>query len=734
MPQDQFKYFSDSLLSLVKDDALYSGDSLKVFKTITEEAASTLDVARASIWMFSEDRAHLTSMNMYKKLKKEHSDGLTLLQKDYPNYFKSLHKDRWIDATDANHDPRTSEFSVIYFIPVGIAAVLNIPIRFGGNVIGLLAMEHLGQTRDWSAAEINYACSLGDMVSNALEAEKRALVEDALVKSEERYRSLIEKIPDLVYEADLNGVLTFISPSVEQIMGYTVDESIGKNLVEIAYAEPEDRLKFHDAFIKNDHISDYQIKLLKKDGSFWWGQVNASVVYNDKGKPVSINGIVRNITLQKTALEKLSYQASHDSLTGLKNRRQFENEVKDLLINTREQTHDTANHTLCFMDLDQFKVVNDTSGHHAGDELLQSLASVLKSSIRKGDCLARLSGDEFGLLLTNCHIAKAEQICNAIINKVRDYQFHCQGSVFKIGSSIGLVEINKNNTDFSELFRQADSACYMAKDKGRNRIQVYRPDDQELANQRHQMGWVGRINQALDDNRFTLYAQEITPLQRDSHKHYELLIRMLDENGETIPPGAFLPAAERYSLIEKIDAWVVEHACRFIGKHADALNDIKLFSINLSGPSLNNADFMQRILNSLESNAISPSKVCFEVTETIAVSNLKSAIQFISTLRGMGFKFSLDDFGSGISSFGYLKTLPVDYLKIDGMFVKDIADDPIDFAMVKSINEIGQVMGMETIAEFVENDAIKNKLVALGVDYAQGYGIAKPIPINDLLN
>jgi len=280
--------------------------------------------------------------------------------------------------TDANHDPRTSEFSVIYFIPVGIAAVLNIPIRFGGNVIGLLAMEHLGQTRDWSAAEINYACSLGDMVSNALEAEKRALVEDALVKSEERYRSLIEKIPDLVYEADLNGVLTFISPSVEQIMGYTVDESIGKNLVEIAYAEPEDRLKFHDAFIKNDHISDYQIKLLKKDGSFWWGQVNASVVYNDKGKPVSINGIVRNITLQKTALEKLSYQASHDSLTGL---------------------------------------VNDTSGHHAGDELLQSLASVLKSSIRKGDCLARLSGDEFGLLLTNCHIAKAEQICNAIINK-----------------------------------------------------------------------------------------------------------------------------------------------------------------------------------------------------------------------------------------------------------------------------------------------------------------------------
>ena len=280
--------------------------------------------------------------------------------------------------------------------------------------------------------------------------------------------------------------------------------------------------------------------------------------------------------------------------------------------------------------------------------------------------------------------------------------------------------------------KQADAACYMAKDLGRNRTHIYHLEDTEIAERHGEMQWVNRISQALDENRFCLYAQAIVPLDDSNEKHYELLLRMLDKEGKIISPGAFLPAAERYGLVEKLDAWVIENAIAFLSANPEFLKGVHFISINLSGPSLTNGPFLNSIITQLKESGIDAGKICFEITETVAISNLTAAITFITVLKQVGCSFALDDFGSGLSSFGYLKKLPVDYLKIDGMFVKGIVDDPIDRAMVKSIHDVAQVMGMQTIGEFVENDEINRVLKDIGVNYGQGYGIEKPRPLDEL--
>jgi diguanylate cyclase (GGDEF)-like protein/PAS domain S-box-containing protein len=434
---------------------------------------------------------------------------------------------------------------------------------------------------------------------------------------------------------------------------------------------------------------------------------------------------------RKQAVEKLNYQASHDALTGLINRREFEQRTEQLL---KTSKMNRAEHALCFLDLDQFKIVNDTCGHIAGDEMLRQLSSVLSNGVRHRDTLARLGGDEFGILMEHCSLDDAHRVATTLKKIVQDYQFSWEDHSFKIGVSIGLVPITETTINLTTLLRDADAACYMAKDKGRNRIHVYHSEDTEMAQRHGEMQWVSRIQKALEENRFCLYAQAIEPLDKSSNKHYELLIRMIDETGNIIPPGAFLPAAERYNLTETLDCWVIENTFKLLEANPIFLNQIHFISINLSGQSLANPEVMDFIIKQLAVSQIDGKKICFEITETTAISNLMTAKRFISTLKDFGCFFALDDFGSGLSSFGYLKNLAVDYLKIDGIFVKDIVDDPIDHAMVKSINEIGQVMGMQTIAEFVENDEIKGMLREIGVNFAQGYGIEKPISFNEILN
>jgi len=434
------------------------------------------------------------------------------------------------------------------------------------------------------------------------------------------------------------------------------------------------------------------------------------------------------------ATERLSYQATHDALTGLVNRREFERRLEKALTAAREQGR---THALCYLDLDQFKIVNDTCGHVAGDELLRQLTVLLQSKVRDADLLARLGGDEFGVLLENCPLEQAQVVADLLRQTVKDFHFVWQNKAFTIGVSIGLVPLTQDCESLASVLSCADSACYAAKDLGRNRVHVYRVEDSEMAQRQGEMNWVARITHAIEENRFRLYYQTIMPLNEavNEGSHFEILLRMLSDQGELIPPMAFIPAAERYNLMPSIDRWVVSTAFglywKFLPKNA--LNQRHTCTVNLSGPSLCDDHFLEFIKRQFALYQVPYDHICFEITETAAISNLSRAIEFIGELRTQGCRFSLDDFGSGLSSFTYLKNMPVDYLKIDGSFVRDMVDDPMDYAMVASINQVGHVMGLKTIAEFVETDAVLEKLREMGVDFAQGYGIERPRPLEDLI-
>ena len=527
--------------------------------------------------------------------------------------------------------------------------------------------------------------------------------------------------------------ILYTNPFFNQMFGYEEGELLSQHMSvlndattidpKLVSLEIETQLGKHGAWSGEVHN-------VKKDGTPFWCSVNITTfkhpLYGDVW--ISTN---TDMSERKEAENKLSYQASHDALTGLINRNEFEIQTNHLLDTAIKNK---AKHALCFLDLDQFKIINDTCGHAAGDELLRQLAVLLQKAVRQQDSLARLGGDEFGVLLEYCSLEQAERVANIILNTVRDFNFYWEERSYRIGVSIGLVAISETTLNFTTLLQQADIACYMAKELGRNRIHLYRPEDNELSARYGEMQWVNRIIESIENDRLCLYAQPIVALDDSSKIHYELLIRMIGEEGEIIPPGAFLPAAERYNLMGKIDEWVVDYAFRLLSENPDLLKQVSFISINLSGPSLTNQQFLDDIISMFKSYDIDTKKICFEVTETVAISNLNAASNFINKLKAIDCSFALDDFGSGLSSFAYLKNLPVDYLKIDGMFVRDIVDDPIDHAMVKSINEIGQVIGVKTIAEFVENDEIKVKLKELGVNYGQGYGLGKPEPFIDLLN
>jgi diguanylate cyclase (GGDEF)-like protein len=435
-----------------------------------------------------------------------------------------------------------------------------------------------------------------------------------------------------------------------------------------------------------------------------------------------------------TMARQLSYQASHDMLTGLSNRREFERQLERAILNARnENTH----HVLCYMDLDQFKVVNDTCGHRAGDELLQQLSHLLNESIREHDVLARLGGDEFGLLLMECSLSKARDIADMLRQQIRDYRFAWKDRSFEVGVSIGVVPITAQVGSLIDILSLADAACYVAKEAGRNRVHVADEQDKAVARHHREMEWIHRISHAFENEQFVLYFQPIISLV-DEGKHSvprgEVLLRMYDDNGEMIFPMAFIPAAERYNLMPTIDRWVVRRTLGMM-REAQGPASVPPFrcTINLSGQSFTDEYFLDFVLEQFNECGVDASYVCFEITETAAITNLSRARRFIDTLKQRGCYFSLDDFGSGLSSFGYLKGLQVDYIKIDGSFVKDMAVDTLDRAMVESINQIGHVMGLKTIAEFVENDSIVSELRDMGVDYVQGFAIATPEPLLDVV-
>lgn len=600
-----------------------------------------------------------------------------------------------------------------------------------GKVIRIIGLMYDQTERKAFERKIqNYSHTLGKEVQVRTQELNEEINQHKL--TEERYSLAMKGANDGLWDWDLLNDTVYYSPRWKSMLGHTEDEidnhfSEWKRLlhpddIEIALSNIENFL--------NHNVDKYEseFRMQHKDGHYVHILARAFAVENNEGKVTRLVGTHIDITDRKHADEKITFQASHDALTELVNRREFERRAERMISTVQKNEH-----ALCFLDLDQFKVVNDTCGHAAGDEMLRQISEVLENNVRHRDTLARLGGDEFGILMEHCSLESAYRVSTSLRKAIQDFQFSWEEHSFRITVSIGLVPVTESTANLKELLSNADAACFIAKDKGRNHIHVHHAEDTELEKRHGEMQWVTRIQKALDENRFCLFAQSIEPLDKFSDSHCELLIRMKDEQDKIIPPGAFLPSAERYCLMTKIDGWVVSEAFGLLINNTEFLKKVGFCAINLSGQSLADIEFQEFVINKFKDSDIPAGKICFEITETAAITNLSAAKSFIEKMKELGCLFSLDDFGSGLSSFGYLKNMDVDYLKIDGMFVKDIVDDSIDYAMVKSINEIGQVMGMKTIAEFVETDAIKKELGKIGVNYVQGYGISKPKPFKELL-
>ncbi len=583
----------------------------------------------------------------------------------------------------------------------------------------------------------NLATALGLIVLALLRTHKlltqRHAFADALQAEKERAQITLESIGDGVITTDVDGAITYMNPAAEAMTHWNSAQAQGLPLAALFNLLDDDAQP--DGFTLIEHIVKGQFKggsehsktIQRLDGS----TVSVTLV----GAPIRSAGkisgavlVLHDMTQERQYIANLSWQATHDALTGLANRREFEYRLEQVL--HMAQQPEGGRHALMFLDLDQFKLVNDTCGHAAGDELLRHICALLQSDLREGDTLARLGGDEFGILLENCPAVAAEKIAESLRHTVQSLHFVWKGRPFMTSVSIGLVHISQTPTTLETSLRAADMACYMAKEKGRNRVQVYHADDSELSVRFGEMAWVQRLHMALEENRFCLYAQEISPLGNTDagNGHIEILLRLHDEAGRTILPDSFIPAAERYGLMTSLDRWVVENVFKIIARcmHERPGRPMAMCAINLSGITIGDDDFLGFLHEKFGTYGIPPEMICFEITETSAIANLGSAIRFINELKALGCHFSLDDFCAGMSSFAYLKHLPVDFLKIDGSFVKDMLDDPINRAMVEVINHIGHVMGKRTIAEFVETPHIEQALLDIGVDYAQGYLIERP--------
>jgi diguanylate cyclase (GGDEF)-like protein len=439
----------------------------------------------------------------------------------------------------------------------------------------------------------------------------------------------------------------------------------------------------------------------------------------------------RNVSKVKNLTQRLSYQALHDSLTGLDNRKSFEIRLDNALESAQ---NDRLIHAVCYLDVDHFHIINESYGIAAGDRLLRRLAQLLRSGRRKADMVARLASDKFGILLDDCNLEEARKIIQLLHQQLNDFSIECNNKKISISASIGLAPITSEDESVTTIIKTAEAACNLAKEKGINLLHVADPDDQDLQKRLREVMMATDITRALEENRFQLYYQTIAPIRPDKtdSKHYELLLRMLNTDGTIRPPNDFLPAAERYHLAPRIDCWVIRNAVDWLSAHPSHLEKLSTCAINLSGLSIGNSEVLDCITKTFESSPVSPNKICFEITETAAITKLDAAMEFFTALKASGFQFSLDDFGSGYSSFAYLRNLPIDYLKIDGMFVKNMDSDAINRSVVKSIHEIAQTMGIKTVAEFVENKEIYRCLEEIQVDYAQGYLIARPSPLDDM--
>lgn len=566
------------------------------------------------------------------------------------------------------------------------------------------------------------------LVGVARDFTERKLAEEALFREIDRTQVTLESIADGVIRTDARGAIDFLNPVAERLTGYGLADAYGQQLGDVyrvideatrtpafdpvdqcireqrPIAMPGKRLLI-SATGEEYTISDSAVPIRDRDGEI----VGSVLVFKDLSQVHEMEQEVRHLV-------------RHDTLTGLINRRAFEEEVGKLL-----EANTGRRHALCFLDLDEFKLINDSCGHAAGDEFIRQVTSVLVGKVRSGDIVARMGGDEFGILLPDCDLEQARTLASSLADAVRRVRFSWEDRVYAVGVSIGLVPISAESESAEVVLKAADAACHVAKETGRNRIHEYRPGDTAIAERSGEMQWISRIHKALADQRFCLYQQPLSPLSANASRDplMEILVRMLDEDGQLVPPNDFIPSAERYHLISAIDRWVIRRALEVLSR----MDPTVRFILNVSGQSVSEDSFQSFVMDQFRGTGVAPERVLFEITETAAIADLQRAMRFISIFKGLGCRFVLDDFGKGVSSYTYLKNLPVDLLKIEGEFVRRMLDDPVEAAIVDSINQVGQVVGLETIAECVETEAIFEAVKAAGIDYAQGFWLARPSPL-----
>ena len=562
--------------------------------------------------------------------------------------------------------------------------------------------------------------------------------EDTLYREKELAEVTLHSIGEGVITIDAEGRIDYLNPVAEHYTGWSGIDARGQRL-DAVYRVVHEQTGKPVALPGSDEAGAHgtpqgvTARLLGRSGNTCAIRDSNAPIHDSNGNLVGWVVVFHDVSQIEEMAQQLTWQASHDALTGLLNRGEFERRLADLIDSVHREN---KQHALMYMDLDNFKTVNDTCGHAAGDELLRQLTTVMQARMRGSDTLARIGGDEFGGLLESCPLDQAVRIANGLREAVRDFRFVWRDKTFGVGISIGLVTIDGVNMSVSSALATADATCYEAKSKGRDRVQVYRPKDRSIGDQSAELQMVSQINHAFEIGNFRLYRQKIIAIGAgsDDAPHYEVLVRMLDQAGNLIRPSGFMPAAERYNLLSSIERWVIsslveflhqEHASGAIPHEATAYTNA-FYAVNLSGVSINDNSFPEFVRKLLTRFNLPRGLLCFEVTETTAISNLTKAAQLMHELKAMGCRFALDDFGIGMSSFAYLKYLPVDYIKIDGVFIRDMAVDPMDHAIVEAINRIAHILGLKTVAEFVEEETTLEHLRTLGVDYAQGYFIAKP--------
>ncbi len=635
--------------------------------------------------------------------------------------------DSLFEVNDALLDPRFAHNPLVTGHPhIRFYAGMPVCLSDGERVGAICVIDHQPRTLPHEARQI--LTHLAAAVASALESRRdarTALRAEAaaahavteLAVHQERLRVTLQSVGDAVLTTDPHGNVDSLNQAAELLTGWSHAQAIGQPLSKIAQLPDDTKLP---------------TLLRSRSGTEHTVEVSRTAIPGKAGVSMGSVWVLRDITAQRQLSAEVSFRATHDALTGLINRAEFETQLDALLLEARR---DSSEHSVLFVDLDDFKLVNDAGGHTAGDQALQDVGKLLSASVRTRDSVARLDGDNFAVILRRCPAAQAAKVANKICEQLDATRFAHGERRFRIGTSIGTVPVDSRWNAIDAVIQAGESACRTATEAGGNRVHAWCDSDRAIQTRQGEMQWATRIEQALDENRFVLFAQRITPLvQTGQGVHAEVLLRMVERDGTLVPPGLFLPAAERYRLAQRVDRWVLSRAIAWLAA-CPASHRVDTLSVNLSGNSVGDRIFHRWAIDALTAaGADMCSKLCLEITETAAVTHMTDATAFVRLVRAAGVRVALDDFGAGAASFGYLKALPVDYLKIDGQFVRTLLTDPLDDVTVRCFVDVARVMGLKTVAEFVDQPAVLVRLQEIGVDYAQGFLLHRPAPIDALFS